>query len=304
MLTKHQHNNLIWIDLKSPTREEVDTLMEEYRIHPLVAQELLSPTLRGRVDVYDDFIYLIFHFPTILHTPDSEAEQEIDFIVGKDFVITAHYKTVDALNEFRKHLEVNHSIKKEGDTLHAGFLFFSILRHLYRNTEDDLDAITALLTKIEMQIFQGKERAMVKEISRMSRYLLDFKKAIRPHQGIFNSFEEAGKKIFGKEFSYYLHAISGEYYRISAMLESNIETLSELRTTNDSLLSTKTNDIMKILTIMAFITFPLSLFASIFGMNTKNFPIIGHPNDFWIIISIMFVATICFFVFFKYKKWL
>ena len=61
---------------------------------------------------------------------------------------------------------------------------------------------------------------------------------------------------------------------------------------------------MKVLTIMAFITFPLSVIASIFGMNTKTLPIVGVPHDFWIIMGIMVFATIMFFALFKYKKWL
>ena len=61
---------------------------------------------------------------------------------------------------------------------------------------------------------------------------------------------------------------------------------------------------MKILTIMAFVTFPLSLIASIFGMNTSTLPVVGYEYDFWVIIGGMFMFTVIFFAFFKYKKWL
>ena len=61
---------------------------------------------------------------------------------------------------------------------------------------------------------------------------------------------------------------------------------------------------MKILTIMAFVTFPLSLIAAIFGMNTVYIPIIGTPGDFWIVMGIMGFATFLMFLYFKRKKWI
>jgi len=304
MLTKHTHKSITWIDLQSPTKEEVRAIMEEYNIHPLVANELLLPTIRPRVDVYNKFIYLILHFPTIIHSHHSKTDQEIDFIIGKDFIITTHYGVVDTLNEFSKFFEVNSILTKDETGAHAGFVFFYMIRHLYQHIADELDNMNRALTNIENNIFKGQEHAMVKEISKVSRKLIDFKKATRPHREILESFEVAGKKLFGDDFSYYLGAISAEHYQISVTLENSIETLDEMRITNDSLLNTKTTDIMRVLTIMAFVTFPLMLVSSVFGMNTSFMPIVGTPNDFWVIISIMLVATAGFFAFFKYKKWL
>ena len=113
-----------------------------------------------------------------------------------------------------------------------------------------------------------------------------------------------GKQFFGVEFIYHIKSISGEYYKLHDEIRVLRESLAELRATNNSLLTTKQNEIMKVLTIMAFVTFPLSVIASIFGMNTKTLPIVGNPYDFWIIMGIMGFATVVFFALFKYKKWM
>lgn len=306
MISKYTHKNLTWIDLEKPTQDEIISIMDDYNINPIVANELLSPTLRAKVDLYDNFIYLILHFPTF-NTPhrkrNFEQEHEIDFVIGKDFIITTHYRTIDPLHEFLKSFEVNSILDKSDMGKHCGFIFFYIIRQLYKSLEEELDYITESLDSIEERIFAGEEKKMVEELSVINRDLLNFKQATRPHKEVFATLEIVGKKFFGNDFDYNLNAVSGEYYKISNMLDANKETVADLRETNDSLLNTKTNEIMKILTIMAFITFPLSLFASIFGMNT-SLPIVGHPNDFWIIIGIMAVATIGFFAFFKYKNWI
>jgi magnesium transporter len=303
MISRNTYKKLTWIDIQSPTKDEVRSLMKEFDIHPVVAQELLSPTMRPRVDLYDNAIYLILHFPMIEHKHGNEKIQEVDFIIGKNFLITTHYDMIDPLHEFSKVFEVNSIIDKGNMGEHAGFLFFYLIKELYRSLSDELDHIDNKLESIESQIFGGNEKAMVKEISKINRDLLNFRQSVRMHKDILSSLEIAGEKFFGNKFTYYLRAITGEYSKIANQMEGHRETMYELRKTNDSLLTTKQNEVMKILTILAFITFPLSLIASIFGMNTISTPIVGNTGDFWLVIGIMIVGTMLMFAYFKHKKW-
>lgn len=304
MISKYTYDGLTWVDLERPSKEEVRQIMGEYNIHPIVGNELLTPSARPKVDLYVNFIYLILHFPTIAHRHDGHTEQEVDFIIGKNFFITTHYELVDPLHEFSKVFEVNSILDKSNIGDHAGFIFFYVIKELYRNLAEELEQVNQTLEDIEKRIFQDQEIELVEEISKTNRDLLNFKQSVRHHRAVLNSFESAGEKFFGAEFSYYLVAISGEYQKIASILEGHKETLIELRETNDSLLTTRTNEIMKVLTIMAFITFPLSLIATIFGMNTNTLPIVGQPYDFWIIIGLMFAGVVLMFGFFKYKKWI
>lgn len=304
MLTKYTHRNVTWIDLESPTKEEVHKVMNEYSIHPTVAEELLMPTLKPKVDLYDNFIYLILHFPAFKHTHNKQRNQEVDFVVGKNFIITTRYDTVDPLHQFSKIFETNSILNKDDIGAHAGFVFFFMLKKLYKALEYELEYINDALETIEEDIFTGHEKEMVISLSIVSRDLLNFRQALALHKEILESFEEAGIKFFGKDFAYQARSIVDDYYKINSVINTHSDSLNELRQTNDSLLSTKQNEVMKVLTIMAFVTFPLSLIASIFGMNTDFLPIVGYKNDFWIIMTIMLTFTISIFILFKYKKWL
>lgn len=305
MIFRYTYKDLIWIDVQSPTQEEVRSLMEEFNIHPLAADELLTPTLRPKVDLYPNFIYLILHFPVISHKHDGGHEQEIDFIVGKNFLITTHYGFVDPLHEFSKVFEVNSILERSNIGDHAGFLLFYIMRELYKMLDRELDHIDRDFGSIESKIFAGKERDMVNAISHLNRDLLNFKQMLRPHRQVLESFELAGTKFFGEDFSYYLRTIVGEFYKVSTVLDGHRETLLELRNTNDSLLTTKTNEIMKTLTVTAFILLPLTFIVSLFGMNVPNIPIVNEPGGFWIILSIVGIIGASFFGYFKFfKKWM
>lgn len=305
MIARYRHKNLTWVDLESPTQEEALLIMEEFDINPIVTEELLLPTLKPKVDFHREYIYLILHFPALRHTHKNEqSNQEVDFIIGKNFLITTRYDTIDPLHKFSKVFEVNSILDKSDIGDHAGYLFFYMIKKLYKALDHELDVIRDGLETIEKGIFDGDEKNMVIEISKTSRDLLNFKQATTPHRDVLDSFEEAGKQFFGPGFVYHLKSVSAEYFRIHHGIHELSDSIIELRETNNSLLSTKQNEIMKILTIMAFITFPLSLIASIFGMNTDILPIVGRPYDFYIIVGTMLVATIAFFGLFKYKRWL
>lgn len=304
MISRYTHKGMVWIDVQSPTQEEVRSLSEEFDINPLVAEELLKPTVRPKVDLYSNLIYLILHFPTISHKHDGGHDQEIDFIIGKDFLITTHYGTVDSLHEFSKVFEVNSILNKTIIGNHAGYLLFFILKELYTMLDRELDHISHDFEEIQSKIYRGKERDMVTTISHLNRDLLNFKQAIRPHKEVLESFELAGTKFFGKSFEYHLRTIAGEYYKVSTILDGHRETLLELRDTNDSLLTTKTNEIMKTLTVTTFSMLPATLVVGVFGMNTLYTPLVENENGFWVIVGLVAVAVGSTYFFFKSKQWI
>ena len=296
--------DLTWIDIESPKQDEIRKLMEEYLIHPFVAEELLLPTVKPRVELYDDYIYLILHFPVTKHSHSKSVMQEIDFIIGKKFIITTRYDAIDPVHNFSKTFEVNSVLEKGEMGGHAGFIFYHMINKIYKFTSDEIEYTSSKLKKIEDDIFKGMEKEMVKEISETGRILLDFKQIMTPHSEILKSFEEFALNFFGKNFAYSLKSIISEQYKIIKNIEKNKEMLNELRETNNSLLSTKQNEIMKVLTIVSFIAYPLTILAALFQMNTKYTPIVGMPNDFWIVTGTMFIVAIIFYLYFKSKKWL
>jgi magnesium transporter len=304
MISTYKHKNLTWIDIESPTPDEVKSLMRKYSIHPLVAEEFLKPTLRPKVDVYKNFIYLILHFPIFEHDRKTSISYEIDFIIGKNFLITAHYKSIAPLHEITKIFEVGSMLGEDHFTKNTGVLVFFIIRQLYEFALRQLDHIQLKIDGIEENIFKNHEQEMVEVISCVRRDILDFQRSIYAHESILNSLGRAGEKFFGSDFIHYTNNMAGELIRIKNLLENCKATIESLQATNDSLLTDKTNDIMRTLSILAFLTFPLMLFAAIFSMNTISTPLLGIKGDFWIIVSMMLFATTGMILIFKRKRWL
>lgn len=303
MISRYKYHDLIWVDIESPTHEEIRQMMDEFDVHPIVADELLGPSLRPKVDSYPNFIYLILHFPAIRHSHQSK-EQEVDFIIGKKFLITVRYELLDPLHKFSKVFEVNSILDKSDIGDHAGFLFFYMIRKIYTSLGHELSVIGDVLRGIEEKIFTGKEREMVEELSIIHRDILQFHRALRMHRGVLQSLADSCENFFGTPFRHYADNIIGEFLKVEERLQDQKEILGDLRGTNDSLLSTKTNEIMKVLTATNFLLLPAGLIASIFTIPAKHVPVIGMINDFWIILGITLVIVSTTFAMFKWKKWL
>ncbi len=303
MINRYDSEGIVWIDIENPTPEEIDEVGAEFKLGPLLMQELLAPTLKPRVDLYADSVYTLLHFPASRHTRGRTAAQEVDFVIGKHYLITVHYDTVDALVDFARSFEAAMLLKREGGKFHSGHLLFELAQRLYQEVEYELDSIEDTINGIENAIFSGKERAMVAAISHVSRELIDQRRALSMHTDILASLEHASVQLFGESFGGYLRGISALHFRAYQRALSLMDTVGELRQTNDSLLTTRQNEIMKNLTILAFVTFPLSLLANVFGMNTSDTPIASGPHGFWILIGIMVALTTVFFAYFKFRRW-
>ena len=304
MVNTHNYKNLVWVDIESPKSEDIKEIVNTYGIDPSVAQDLLFPSANPTVEKYSNFVYAVFHFPAWRHT-HREKVQEIDFIIGKEFLITVRYDTIDALHKFAKVFEVSEVLdKRKVEAVHAGTLFYFMMKEIYQALRDELAAAHDLLSDIEDKMFHGRERDMVRELSKLSREFLVFRQATELQDDTLAAFRIAAIGFFGEGYEYEADLIQKEYSQVKHLADGYMASLDELRNTNDSLLSNKQNEIMQALTVIIFITSALSIFIGLFTIDSSSRPIIGMPYDFWILVGIMVVLALGFVWFFIKKEWL
>lgn len=307
MIKKFKYKDIDWIDLESPTQDDLEQIINEYKVNLLTAKDLLTPTPRSRADVYDNFSYLVLHFPTcqVCTGPDGQPGQiqEIDFIIGKNFLITTHYEEINTLHDFAKVFEVEKVSEKSKNKMNAGLLFLHIVRELYLSTEMNLEDIGIKLRDIEYNIFAGKHKEMVASLAEINHDLLDYYSALRVHKEILNSFNVAAKDLFGERFNHYTGSVMGLYDKVWGMIEHNRTFFNDLRQTNESLLTIRTNETIKTLTVLAFVFLPFNMVLQIFGTNTK-LPFGDSAMGLPLVISLGAIASLVAFFLAKYREWL
>jgi magnesium transporter len=303
MLNTYRYKNITWIDSLNLTTEEAKILMERYELSPKVIRDLILPTYKDTITLYGDYIYLVLHFPAIRHSHKNDEQQEIDFILGKNYIITNKYEMIDELEKFSKEFEVNSILKSKTMRDHAGYVFYYIMKNLYSSVFDELESLQDQIKEIEQNIFIGKEKEMVSSISQIAKELMNFEHTIKPHKEILEKFKNTFIKLFDKEFIENVQKLVEEHSKIEKTLEDTADSMRELRETNDSLLSSKQNEIMKILTIFTFFALPFSIITGFFQMNTKVMPIVNSNYAWPLIVGIEITITILLFCFAKKKGW-
>lgn len=300
MITRHDLYGIPWIDLENPTTEEIRTIIEEFNINESCAIELMHPSLRAKVDRYDNYLFFVLHFPD--HPANNVGGMiEIDFVVHDKFIITTRYTPIDTLLIFEKKHTLSN--KSTGGKIHGGIMFGLMINDLYDGLIDELTLIKKDITDLENKIFTNPDAGISQSLLTLHRKLLDCKSALRFHHEIMTSFEHESVALFGESYETTTHMIMNRYYHLITMLDSSREIVQELRETYDALLTNKTNDIMRTLTLMSFITFPLSLIAII--LFDPASPHIFHGDyGFEIVIGILFFIFLLMMMFFKKKKWL
>lgn len=285
------------------TPEELAALNDVIALPPSLIEELAVPSHRPKVATYDHSIYLVLYFPIYDPKERVVVSREIDFVIAKDAVLTVHYDTMPPLEEIKNRLgSEEFRAHYFGPSSHV--FFHNLISELFNFSLNELDQIKKEIDMVEENIYRGKGREMVEAISRVKRNLINFGGAMIPQHAVLETLQEYGTRVFGTASLLAFRDLLHQYHLIRNLLKTHNETLNALDRTNFSLITTHTNEIMKILTIMAFATFPLMLFTSLFGMNTRILPIVGHPQDFWIIVGIMLFATTAMFSFFKNKGWI
>lgn len=279
--------------------------MREFDIDERIYEEIATPTPYPLSISFPGYSYLILHFP-VQGSEDGTRSQEVDFIVGKHFLITARYETIQSLHGLHKVLEAEELLDIPDTRTHTAELLERVMGRLYAAISDEIEHAGSKLERIERAIFSGKERATVRMISENGRVLLRFETALARHKEPLADFLAAlaTPAFFGTAFSEPAAHIEARRTHAAALVSSYRAVAQELRITNDSLLSASQNQVTKTLTVMAFTAVPLTLIASVFGMNVEAMPIVHSEHAFWIILGLMALIAILFILLFRIKRWL
>ena len=298
-----QGPKITWIDITKPTKEDINYLKEKYNFHQMVLDELIPRAYYPRIEVNSDYLFIIVNYPVYHEINKEVSPKELDVLVTKDTIVTNHHRSISLLENL---FQACQKPETGGETyLDKGpaFLLFSILDIFWRDCLVKLDEINTNLDKIKREIFQEKEKDVVKEVLFIKTDIMDFWRIVEPQYEIMALLEKDGPKFFGEEYSLHFSDARGTYEKVWHTLKSHKETVLALEDTNQSLLTTKTNEIIRILTVFSVIMLPLTLLASIWGMNV-NVPFGEQRAGFLFVVTVMICLMGLMFFYFRKKKWL
>src|SRR5256714_162093 len=297
---------LRWVKIDRPGAVEQTWLEENFDFHALDYEDVRSRNQRPKIDVYDDYLFIVLQFPIFDRSARRLGAGELDLFVGADFLITIPNQPLQPVEYLFERCRQKEEIREQLFSRGSGYL-------LYRIVDDGFDYCFPMLRKIgnkldvlEEEIFEGHaSQEIVRDISNVKQEIINFRKVIRPQRPVLRDLERVKERYLSPEMDLeiYFDDIVDAHERIWDMLENYKEVIEGLEETNESVISHRLNDILRVLTSISVIVLPLTLIASIWGMNT-HVPGEQGVTGFWIVMGSMFVILVAMVAWFRRRGWL
>jgi len=294
---------LRWIHMDDPRLAHREWLEEHYEFHPLDWEDVYSRNQRPKLDAYDDYLFIVLHFPIFEKSSGRLLTAEMDMFVGPDYLITFTETPIAPLQAMFERMESREELREQTFSKGSGYL-------LYKIVDTNTDAAFPMLRKmgnkldrLEDKILEGRSSEIVKDISNAKQEIINFRRIVRPQRAVLRDLERTKQRYLADEMEIYFDDISDAAERIWDTLENYKEVAEALESTNESVLSHRLNDSLRVLTATSVILLPLTLIASIYGMNV---PVPGEnePFAFWVVVGLMAMMLVVLTVIFRRRGWL
>ncbi|MGE4428830.1 MAG: magnesium transporter CorA family protein [Solirubrobacteraceae bacterium] len=261
-----EHEGLRWYNLSRLGRAEVGWLQDEFDFHSLAYEDVQSRNQRPKVDAYDDYLFVVLHFPDFDKSIGRLNAIELDVFVGPDFVITIPNRPLPTVEYLFSRVEHHEVERRRLFGKGSGYL-------LYRIVDECVDASFPMLRKIgnkleqlEEDIFEGRSKEIARDISNAKQEIINFRKIVRPQRMALKDLN-VSRRYLAEDAELYFDDVNDASERIWDMLENFKEVSEALEDSNESVLAHAQAHSLNVLTAITVIVLPLTLIASIWGMN-------------------------------------
>jgi magnesium transporter len=296
-------HGLRWINIERPGPSDRAWLEEHFEFHPLDYEDVLSRNQRPKIDEYDDYLFIVLHFPVYDKSVGRLNAAELDIFVGPDFLATIPNTALPPVEYVFERCRASEEMRDQLFSKGPGYLLYKIVDDSFDYCFPMLRKMGNKLERIEQEIFEGRSQEVVRDLSNAKQEIVGFRKVIRPQRPVLRDLERTKQRYIAEDLDIYFDDIVDASERIWDMLENFKEVVEALEQTNEQVISHKVNDVLRVLTAFSVVILPLTLIASIWGMN------VGVPGEdsetaFWAIIASMVVLLGVMLGFFRRRGWL
>jgi magnesium transporter len=296
---------LTWVNAIAPDLETAQALAERFGWHPLDVEDIVSKRQRPKVDDYEDdrYLFAVLHFPVYDKAIQRLNAAELDLFIAQDYLVTLPNRELLPVTRLFARCDGDEAYREQLFAKGSGRLLYEVLDDLFDYCFPILDKIGHKLDRIEDDMFEGAAEDVVRDISNVKQEIISYRKVIKPERTTLRVLERRVDRFLPEELELYFDDINDAVERIWDQLDNYKEVVEALESTNESVISHRQNDVLRLLTIISVTMLPLTLITSVFGMNVL-FPGETTTAAFWVILGAL-VATLASMIgFFRWKRWI
>ena len=294
-----------WINIDKLDDEALKYLKANYNFHHLDYEDLQGEVQTPKIDVYKNYLFLVFHFPLWNPSAQKVRSHEVDVFIGDNYLITIqHSKTKEMKNFFYRCMK-NRKVKADWMQEGPGFLLYRLIEALFHTTQPIIDKIGKQISELENEIYAGEQdTGTVKELAIHRRNVLQLRRILDPQRYLVANLSHIRKPFLNEDLTLYFDNINDYLSKLWSITETYKDTVNGLHVTVESLINHRTNKVISALTVMSVALLPLTLLSGIYGMNISGLPYAQNPLWVWMMFVGLLLVIFMVVLVMKKKKWL
>lgn len=303
-------NLFLWVDLEDCSPEETRQILEGvFHFHPLSVDDCINITPSPKVEEYnpkeDDkfspYIFLVIHAVDYNRKDRIFATSELDFFVGKNFLVTYHsvpLRSVQATEE-RCRKSTVHVARAPDKVAHA------LLDSLVENYKPALEELALEISELETEVLKDPSSETMNRILQLKKEVLHLRQIIGPQREVLQRFARGEFKLIRAHLVPYYRNVYDALFHIGELAQGYADSMNGILQIYLNMSSNQTSEIVKVLTMITIITTPATIIASWYGMNfSRQMPEFEMEHGYAYVLLLTALTTGITFFYFKRKKWL
>jgi magnesium transporter len=290
----------LWVDVSGPGPDEGRLLSDVFRFHPLSVEDALGATHHPKIEPYDGYLYLVLHGIDFRETERHFATHDIDFFIGRNYLVTVHDGTSRSIATMRDMCDRHGHVLAEGPVgaLHR------IIDLLVDNYRPEVEEFEGRISELEDLAFTGGQD-IVRELLAIKRDLAWMRRVIIPQRDAVGRLARREFAMISDEMAYRFRDVYDGLVRLAEeglLFQDRVTGILDAHLT---IVSNRLNQVMKLLTVMATIFLPLGVLTGLYGMNVPlpDLPG-GEAVQFWWVAGIMVGIAVFMLTLFRRMRWI
>ncbi len=297
-----QKDSISWIDVEGIHDVAIiQKISDSINLHPLVHEDILNVNQRSKLEEYEGYIYLVLKMFHLGKKTDEVIPEQVSIILSKNYVVTFQEGIDgDTFQEIRNRIRSNKGII---NNMSSDYLMYSIIDSIIDSYFTILEVFGDRIERLEEELVNNPEKKTLTEIYRIKREMLFIRKSIWPLREAISRLERGESELINRNTHLYLRDVYDHTINVLDTIETYRDMLSGMVDIYLSSISNRLNETMKYLALISTIFIPMTLIASIYGMNFEFMPELKWAQGYWFALSLMAAIGLSFLIYFKRKKW-
>jgi magnesium transporter len=298
------HGRVAWTNIVHPTPEDLQQLGARYpQFHPLNLQDCLTELEFPKLEAHDDYLFLAVQIPICDDNEQIPRPAEVDVFIAQGILVTSHRGELAPLVDLFAGAQADETVRARRMGSGASPLLYYLLNSLVDCCFPLVQRVCGSLRHAEENMFRNDTRHILNEVAMIRRNVIAMRSTLRQQLPVISALVQGTWPFVHQDLDPYWGDIHNHLAQLCSTLDEYAEVVAGLSETIDTLASHRIDEVVRLLTVVTVLTLPLTLLATIFGMNIVM-PLSEHPLLFYSILGLGLAATVGLVWYLRKRSWL